>query len=385
MKITDYYTPEELNKFYSVIDKYETPFILCNLDIVQKNYYEIINNINAKVYYAIKANPSKQIITLLHTLGCNFDIASKYELDQVLSLNISPAKISYGNTIKKVKDIQYFYDKGVRLFVTDSLEDIKNIAQYAPGSKVFCRILIDPGVGGAEWPLSTKFGCSINMAIQILKYANEHNLIPYGISFHVGSQQRNQAAWYFALLHVKDIFDKLKQENLSLSMINIGGGLPINYKELANQTSFYLNKINEYINTLFSQNIEILIEPGRSLVGNCGITVTEVINKTTKDINSTDNWVFIDAGVFNGFIETLNESIKYPCFVLQNDSQDMTEYTIGGPTCDSMDILYRNTKVTLPTALCTGDTLLWLSTGAYTRTYSSIEFNGFPTIPLYII
>jgi ornithine decarboxylase len=115
--------------------------------------------------------------------------------------------------------------------------------------------LIDPGVGGAEWPLSRKFGCSIDMAIDILKYAKNNNLIPYGVSFHVGSQQRNEYAWYFALLEVQTLFEKLKIYNINLSMINLGGGLPINYKELANSTEFYLSKIKEFIHKLFEKNI----------------------------------------------------------------------------------------------------------------------------------
>lgn len=384
MKIQNYYTNQELNKFFKVIENYKTPFILCNLDIIKKNYYDIINNINCKVYYAVKANPSNQIISMLNNLGSYFDIASKYQLDQVLNLGISPDKISYGNTIKKVEDIKYFYDKGVRLFVTDSLSDIKNISKYAPNSKIFVRILIDPGVGGAEWPLSRKFGCSIDMAIDILKYAKNNNLIPYGVSFHVGSQQRNEYAWYFALLEVQTLFKKLKIYNIDLSMINLGGGLPINYKELADSTEFYLSKIKNFINKLFEKDIQILIEPGRSLVGNSAITVTEIINIAQKETNG-DNWLFIDGGVFNGFIETLDESIKYPCFAYKNNDLYDTQYIIGGPTCDSMDILYRTNKITLPSSCVNGNKLIWCSTGAYTRSYASIAFNGFPAIPIYFV
>lgn len=387
MQITDYFTLEQITKFYNNINRYKTPFILCNLDIIKKNYLNLLKYFsNAKIYYALKANPSNQIVNLLKQLGSNFDIASKYQLDQVLSLGILPENISYGNTIKKQEDIQYFYSKGIRLFVTDSLQDIQNIAKNAPNSKVFCRILLS-NCDGADWPLSKKFGCSKQMAIQILKYAHQNNLTAYGISFHVGSQQKNIINWKSALLEVKQIFDQLETYNIKLNMINLGGGLPIYYQDQIETQQTYLLSIKQYINQIFDRQLEIIFEPGRSLVGNCGITVTQVINKTNKSIDtSLKKWIFIDAGVFNGFIQTLGESIKYPVFCYKKENfQDLQNYIIAGPTCDSMDILYEDTPIYLPKEIEIKDKLIWCQTGAYTRSYASIYFNGFPSIPIYFI
>ena len=123
-------------------DRHESPFLVVNLNIIQAKYEELRKYFQfAKIYYAVKANPAPEVITLLRDLGSCFDIASIYELDRVLSLGVSPDRISYGNTIKKARDVRYFYERGVRLFATDSEADVRNIAREAPGSRIFCRIL----------------------------------------------------------------------------------------------------------------------------------------------------------------------------------------------------------------------------------------------------
>ena len=119
-------------------DRHSTPFLVVNLNIVERKYKELKKLFPfAKVYYAVKANPAIEVLELLRDLGSCFDIASRYELDRVLSLGISPERLSYGNTIKKPVDIRYFYEKGVTLFATDSERDVRNIAREAPGARIF--------------------------------------------------------------------------------------------------------------------------------------------------------------------------------------------------------------------------------------------------------
>src|SRR3546814_3200397 len=172
-------------------DQHETPFVVIDTQTIDKAYDDLCAGFEfAKVYYAVKANPAVEIIDLLRDKGSSFDIASIYELDKVMSRGVGPERISYGNTIKKAKDIRYFYDKGVRMFATDSEADLRNIAKAAPGSKVYVRILTE-GSTTADWPLSRKFGCQTDMAMDLLILARQLKLEPYGISFHVGSQQRD--------------------------------------------------------------------------------------------------------------------------------------------------------------------------------------------------
>lgn len=320
-------------------------------------------------------------------LGANFDIASRYELDKILALGCEPNRLSYGNTIKKAKDIAYFYEKGVRLFVTDSKDDLKNIAKYAPKSYVYVRILVE-STNSADWPLSRKFGCHPDMAYDLCILAKELGLIPYGISFHVGSQQRDIGQWDDAIAKTKYLMSSLEEEeDIELKMINMGGGFPAPYAVPTNELSEYASEINRYLDDDFGdERPRIILEPGRSMVGNAGVLVTEVITVSRKNNTALQRWVYIDAGVFNGLVETLNENIKYP-IVTSKDSNTgkRGEVILAGPTCDSMDIMYEKHKYQFPISLKPGDRVYFLSAGAYTASYASVEFNGFPPLKTYIM
>ena len=326
------------------------------------------------------------MLKLLNELGSNFDIASRYELDKILSLGVQPERLSYGNTIKKAKDIAYFYEKGVRLFATDSKEDLKNIAKFAPNSHVYVRILVE-STSSADWPLSRKFGCHPDMAYDLCILAKELGLIPYGISFHVGSQQRDIGQWDDAIAKTKYLMSSLEEEeDIELQMINMGGGFPASYVVPTNELAEYASEINRYLDDDFGDaRPHIILEPGRWMVGDAGILVTEVITVSRKNNTALYRWVYVDAGVFNGLVETLNESIKYP-IVTSKDSSGAKrgEVVLAGPTCDSMDIMYEKFKYQLPINLKAGDRLYFLTTGAYTSSYASVEFNGFPPLKTYI-
>lgn len=367
-------------KFY---DK-ETPYLVIDLENVEEKYNILKHYLPfSEVYYAVKSNPHFEVLGLLNKLGSNFDIASIYELDRILSIGVCPDRISYGNTIKKSMDIKYFYDNGVRLFVTDSHEDLIKIAKNAPGSDIFFRLYLDNS--GADWPLSKKFGTCSDNILSLVEEAKKMGLNPYGLSFHVGSQQKDIEQWDMALCLCKNIFDICKKNGYPLSMLNLGGGLPAQYlMKDHNNVNLYFSFIKKYLIKHFGKNLpRILIEPGRYMVAESGILVTSVILNTKKNDNDFYRWLYIDAGKFNGLIETLNECIKYP--ILTNRKGKKVEMIIAGPTCDSLDILYEDNKYLLSENLCEGDKVYFMSTGAYTSSYSSVEFNGFPPIKTYFL
>jgi len=383
--VQDYFTPDAFKRIKDLADTKETPFVVVDTAMVAEHYDELVSGFpEAKVYYAVKANPANELLSLLNQKGSNFDIASIYELDKVLAHQVSADRISYGNTIKKIRDIRYFYDQGIRLFATDSEADLRNIAQAAPGAKVYVRILTE-GALTADWPLSRKFGCQTDMAIDLLIMARDLGLVPYGLSFHVGSQQRDIGAWDAAIGKAKMIFQRLKVEDkIHLKMINMGGGFPANYVTKANSLTTYAEEISRFLLEDFGDDMpEIILEPGRSLVANAGILVSEVVLISRKSHMALNRWIFTDVGKFSGLIETLDESIKYPIYVEQQG--ELEEVVIAGPTCDSADIMYENYKYGLPLNLAIGDRMYWLSTGAYTTSYSAIEFNGFPPLQSYFV
>ncbi|BBP81476.1 MULTISPECIES: type III PLP-dependent enzyme [Pseudomonas] len=385
IKVEDYFAPATFQRMKAFADQHDTPFVVIDKQTIADAYDQLVGCFPfAKIYYAVKANPATEITELLRDKGSNFDIASIYELDKVMKTGVGPERISYGNTIKKAKDIRYFYEKGVRLFATDSEADLRNIAKAAPGSKIYVRILTE-GSTSADWPLSRKFGCNPDMALDLLILAKQLGLEPYGLSFHVGSQQRDIDVWDAAIAKVKVIFERLKEEDgITLKMINMGGGFPANYIQRTNALETYAEEITRFLKEDFGDELpEIILEPGRSLIANAGILVSEVVLVARKSRTAVERWVYTDVGKFSGLIETMDESIKFPIWTEKKG--EMEEVVIAGPTCDSADIMYENYKYGLPLNLASGDRLYWLSTGAYTTSYSAVEFNGFPPLKAFYL
>ena len=353
-----------------------SPCLVVDVDVVEHNYQTMTQALPlANVYYAVKANPAVEILQRLDKLGSNFDTASPGEIDMCLNLGIAPSRISYGNTIKKQADIAYAYGKGIRLFAFDSESELQKIAQSAPGSQVYCRILVKSG--GAEWPLSRKFGCTPKMALDLLIKAQALGLDSYGVSFHVGSQQTNLDRWEPAITKVAEMFKKAKAKGVDLRLINMGGGFPSRYRQAVHPVGDYAEKIMATLTEQFGADIpRIILEPGRSLVGDAGVIQAEVVLISKKGDGRGRRWVYLDIGKFSGLAETMDEAIKYR-LVTPHDGGPTGPVVLAGPTCDSADIMYEKTDYELPLDLKEGDKVLILATGAYTTTYSAVSFNGF--------
>ena len=337
----------------------------------------------AKVFYAIKANPAREVLALLDRMGSSFDVASRGEIDLCLHLGVKADRISFGNTIKKEGDIAYAYEQGVRLYAFDSVAELEKLARVAPGARVFCRILIDSD--GAEWPLSRKFGCAPEMAVDLLRQAKVAGLDPYGVSFHVGSQQTKLDQWDSAIGRAARMFTLLAETDINLKMVNIGGGFPAHYRGDVPGVERYCNAVMAAITRHFGNDLpEIVVEPGRSIVGDAGVIESEVVLIADKGLGDGKRWVYLDVGKFNGLAETMDESIKYR-IETPADGGPTGSVIIAGPTCDSADILYEKTEYKLPLALKVGDKVRLLATGAYTSTYASVGFNGFEPLKTYCI
>lgn len=384
MIIQNFFDDSRWQKLYEFSQTKATPFLMVDLETVRQKYMELQAGFpNCLIYYAVKANPAPEILALLGELGSYFDIASPQEFDQVCSHGISPDRISFGNTIKKPKDIAYTYERGLRLYASDCAEDIENIAENAPGAEVFIRILTEGGQT-ADWPLSKKFGCHTAMAIELCLKAKKLGLGVRGISFHVGSQQNDIGAWDEAVAKTRLIAERLEQHDIPLKSINLGGGMPARYMSKTHEAKEYGQSILHFLEEDFGENIpQLIIEPGRSLVSEAGVIVSEVIMTSRKSKKALQRWVYTDVGKFNGLIETLDEAIKYP--IATEKDGPVEEVILAGPTCDSMDILYEDYRYQLPLSLRGGDRIFFFSTGAYTTTYSSVEFNGFPPLKSYCV
>jgi len=362
----------------------ESPCLVVDLDVVAESYEMLRRYLPlAKIFYAVKANPADEVLGMLREMGSSFDVASRGEVELVLDKGISAERVSFGNTIKKERDIAFAYERGVRLFALDSEMELEKIARAAPGSRVFCRILSD--CVGAEWPLSRKFGCEPTMAADVLEHAHRLGLEAYGISFHVGSQQRNPHAWDRALASAAGVFRECGERGLTLSMVNLGGGFPTKYLKHVPTVKTYGSAIFRALRRHFGNRIpETIIEPGRGMVGNAGVIEAEVVLVSKKSENDDVRWVYLDIGKFGGLAETMDESIRY-AIRTPRDGDELSPCVLAGPTCDSADVMYEKQPYALPVSLEIGDRVLIEGTGAYTATYSSVAFNGFPPLKTYHI
>ncbi len=375
-------TPK-IERFF-IEERPQTPCLVVDLDVVEENYRRLRRALPlADVYYAVKANPAPEILETLARLGSCFDAASAHEIDQCLAAGAAPERVSYGNTIKKPVDIAHAYGRGLRLYAFDSAAELEKLAAAAPASKVYCRILTSGE--GADWPLSRKFGCELDMARDLMIRARDMGLAPHGVSFHVGSQQTNPRQWEIAIARTAMVFADLRNAGIEPRMINLGGGFPVRYRDDVPDLDSFAAAIMKAMTEHFGNDLPgMIIEPGRCVAAEAGVLETEVVLISTKAYGEDLRWVYLDVGKFSGLAETMDEAIRYPIHT-PYDGARHGPVVIAGPTCDGADILYEKAGYTLPLDLKPGDRIRMLATGAYTTTYASVGFNGFDPLKEYYI
>ena len=357
----------------------ETPCLIVDLHEVERNYRRLAAALSdAKIYYAVKANPAPEILRLLQRMGARFDAASIFEIEQCLETGMPPDEISFGNTIKKEIHIAEAHKRGIRLFAFDSEAELEKIARAAPAAKVYCRFFMTGE--GADWPLSEKFGCDSGQVPYLLRRAGELGLVPYGVSFHVGSQQRSLGQWDMALEKSAAIFETSSAEGIELEMVNIGGGFPSKYRSATPSIDSHGAAIAQGMARHFADGLpEIIAEPGRYIPGDAGVIHTEIVLIAAKSRMGGRRWLYLDIGRFGGLPEVMDEAIQYRIRTPYDDGE-FGPVVIAGPTCDEADVLYENADYRLPLALKIGDKIEILSAGAYTASYSAVGFNGFPPL-----
>ncbi len=361
-----------------------TPCLVIDLPTVRDRFAALREALpQAGIFYAVKANPAPEVVGLLAAEGSSFDVASPNEIDLCLEQGARPETISYSNPIKKARDIAYAYGRGVRLFVSDSEQDVRALAEHAPGSSVLLRILVN--TNSSTYPFGKKFGCAPEMATDLLRLAHELGLVPLGVAFHAGSQQLDPNGWDAAIADAADVTAKLRAEGIGLSTVNLGGGLPAGYLDPLPPLADYAAAITASISRHFGEFApNVMIEPGRAVVAESGVLRSEVVLVSRKSYSDERRWVFLDIGRYGGLAETEGEAIAYPLRT-NRDGGPTGPVVIAGPTCDADDVLYQNTCYDLPLELRAGDHVDLLCAGAYTASYSSIAFNGFEPLATYCV
>lgn len=363
--------------------RHETPYLVVDVDVVEERYQALQGALpGAHIYYAVKANPGRPVLERLHRLGSKFDVASPAEIDACLELGVPAADLSYGSTIKKRRHVAYAHSVGVPRYTVDSHQELAKVAEAAPGASVCVRLFHD--CGGADWPLSRKFGSSPEDAARLLAEATGAGM-ECGVSFHVGSQQRDLATWGETLKAVSEVFARAREAGANPRFLNLGGGFPGSYRDPVPAIGRYGAAIAAGLAEWFPDGLdEVMVEPGRYLVADAGVLRSEVVLVSARTVDNFDRWVYLDAGTFHGLAETMGEAIRYRIRT-PHDGGPAAPVALAGPTCDSVDVLYEKSGYELPLALAEGDMVDILATGAYTATYSSVGFNGFPPLAEYFI
>lgn len=361
---------------------FQRPTVVLDLEQVSANYHALKAGLgSAHIHYAVKANPERAIIERLVQLGSHFDAASRGEIELCLSQGARPETISFGNTVKRPSDITFAHESGLRLFAADAVEELEKIATHAPGAQVYIRLLVTNTE--ADWPLSRKFGCDRDTALEHLDTAIALGLKPVGFSFHVGSQTRRAEMWEPTLDQIAAIWKAAREAGHELTLLNIGGGFPAFYGEAIEGSEVYSRGVIERVRARFGE-VAVMAEPGRGMVANAGVIAAEVMLVSRKSADDLHRWVYLDIGKFSGLAETMDEAIRYQ-FVTARDADPVGPCVMAGPSCDSADVLYEKRPVQLPLTLKAGDKVIIRNTGAYTTTYASIGFNGFPPLDVVVI
>jgi ornithine decarboxylase len=363
--------------------------IVFDLAGIEAQYDALLRELpGVAVRFAMKACPVDQVLTALSLRGAGFDAASPNEIAQALRTGVTADRVHYGNTIKSDRHIGEAYRLGIRDFATDSVADVQAIAGQAPGARVFCRLATTGA--GALWGLSHKYGCSGADAVRVLDTARTLGLRPAGLSVHVGSQQMTSAAWRQAIDTIADVLAALNRRGIFPDHVNLGGGLPaLGYldrrgRPLTPPLAEMFAAIRAgmlRLRRVSAAPLDFVVEPGRHLVADHGIIRAHVTRLTSRTqlTGERQHWLYLSCGKFNGLYET--DQLRYRLVFPTHPGGEHVPAVIAGPTCDSDDSFGQDGPVLVPRAVRSGDPVWILSCGAYSVSYLTRGFNGFPPLP----
>jgi ornithine decarboxylase len=354
-----------------------TPVVVIDHAIIRKNYAEFKRHLpKVQAYYAVKANPAREIVQTLYRAGSSFDVASLPEFMLVYEniRRLPPRaqqdfiwdKIIYANPIKPRETLQAL-DKYKPLVTYDNLNELKKIRQYAPHAGVVLRLRV-PNTGSMV-ELSSKFGCDPGEAVDLVQAAYDMGLVVEGLSFHVGSQCTNFENFVQALNMASAVMKESRSRGHETKILDIGGGFPAPYNRHVKPFGQLARKINAEIERLFPNDIQILAEPGRFLVATAATSIARIIGSAVRDGKPC---YYIDDSVYHTFSGIIFDHCQYPLKSFKTGKKEIC--AVFGQTCDGLDTLSQSEE--LP-ELEIEDLVYAENIGAYSNA-SATWFNGFP-------
>lgn len=336
----------------------------------------------ARLLYAVKACPEPSVLAALVARGSGFDVASHQEIRLCLDAGADPALIQHGNPVRGPGDAAAAYGLGVRRFVTDSAEDVEDLAAHAPGARVLVRVMVADA--GSATPFFGKFGALPREATRLLGAVRDAGLTAAGVTFHAGSQQTLPGTYAEAVTLALRVAGAA---GLRRPELDLGGGWPVRYRDRVADPDAFAAAVAAAVSAAVAaghvDGADLLLEPGRALVAEAGVLRSRVLRVSRRPGVDHRRWVYLDVGRYQGLAETEGEAIGYPLRV-PGRTGEPGPVVLAGPTCDGDDVIYRRTPCALPLDLRAGDLVDLLHTGAYTSSYSSVGFNGFGPLPVVV-
>ena len=362
-----------------------TPFYLYSENLIKQNIKEYISQSNDKTLfcYSVKANSNLSILKLIASEGMGFDVVSMGELYRVIKAGCDTKKVVYSGVGKTRAEIRYALENNILCFNVESEGElfVINDEASAMGTTANISIRVNPDVAVESHPyISTglkdnKFGITYKNALTLyIKASKLSSLNIIGIDFHIGSQITSIQPFIDSIKSIRSLVSDLKKENINITHIDVGGGLGISYEgEDIVRKADYIEEITDSLRDL---NVNILFEPGRSVIGDCGLLVTQI--QYIKE-SETKNFMIVDASMSELIRPPLYNAFHKITPILKRDKSHK-KYDIVGPVCESADFLGKERSMNSEVY----DLLVIEDVGAYGFVLSS-NYNTRPKPSEYII
>ena len=366
-----------------IVKKYGSPCYIYSRATLERHWHafdKAFQDHSHLICYAVKANSNIGLLNLLARLGSGFDIVSIGELERVIAAGGDPKKVVFSGIGKREDEILAALKIGIRCFnieVRDELDRINRLAKLL-GVIAPVSFRVNPNVDAKTHPyISTglkenKFGIDIDQALtEYRRAATMPNINIIGIDCHIGSQLTETGPFLDALDKLLELVSALKADNINLHHLDLGGGLGIRYNtETPPKPADYIELILE---RLGATDFEILLEPGRAIVGNAGILVTQIeYLKPTPH----KNFAIVDAAMNDLMRPSLYSAWQEIIPIVKNSNAPEKLWDIVGPVCETGDFLGKERML----KLAQGDLLAIRSSGAYGFSMSS-NYNSRPRVP----
>jgi len=329
------------------------------------------------ICYAVKANSNLGVLNVLAKLGSGFDIVSIGELERVIAAGGKPGRCVFSGVSKTETEIQRALELGIYCFNVESAAELDRVESVAKlmSTKAPISIRVNPDVDANTHPYiatglkENKFGVSVDRSLSLYKKAEfSKHLDVFGLDYHIGSQITEVSPFIEALEKALELISQLKAEGIKMSHIDIGGGVGIAYNEEKT-----IN-IEKYVQSVLDKvgDLEVILEPGRAIVGNAGIFVTQVEYLKQSGVKS---FAIIDGAMNDLQRPSLYGSYHQAIAVEDNSKGIKDTWDLVGPICETGDFLAKDRELTLEQ----GDYIALMSAGAYGFVLSS-NYNSRPRV-----